>query len=85
VTQCPLCDTFWRLYAHAADNLQELVGKHQNARDGEDRNSIEMLAHEITIAESTLRTVRRELRRHELARHGNHQPEKKTQDKEQQK
>jgi len=83
VPQCSLCETFWRLYAHAADNLQELVGKHRNARDGDDRNSMEMLAHEIAIAESTLRTVRRELHRHELARHRSHQQEKKPQDKKQ--
>ena len=78
VPQCPLCETFWRLYARAADNLQELVGKHRNAQDGDDRNSIEMLAHEITIAGSALRSVRLELRRHERARHVAQQPEKKT-------
>jgi hypothetical protein len=69
VPQCPLCETFWRLYARATDNLSELVSKHKAARDGDDRNSIEMLAHEIAIAESALRSVRLELHRHESYRH----------------
>jgi hypothetical protein len=77
VTQCPLCETFWRLYEKAADNLRELIGKHKSARDGDDRNSIEILAHEIAIAEASLRSVRLELRRHESERHGQGQPKAK--------
>lgn len=69
VTQCPLCETFWRLYAKGVDNLRDLTEKHKGARDGDDRNSAEMLAHEIVIAESALRSVRLELRRHEAERH----------------
>ena len=82
MTHCPLCETFWRLYGRAAENLTELVSKHQNALGGEDRNSTEMLAHEIAIAEASLRSVRKELRRHELGRHANHQPQKKAPEKE---
>jgi hypothetical protein len=77
-----MCDTFWRLYSRSVENLTELVNKHQNAMGGEDRNSTEMLAHEIAIAEASLANVREELRRHELARHANHTPEKKTHEKE---
>jgi hypothetical protein len=65
------------LYEKAADNLRELIGKHKNARDGDDRNSLEMLSHEIGIAEASLRTVRLELRRHESERHGQAQTKAK--------
>ena len=71
VEACPVCDTLWRLYTRAADNLHELNGKHRDARDKGDPNSSEILAHEITIAESALPVVRRELRRHQVARHTN--------------
>ena len=68
--ECPICDTFWRLYERAADNLQELIGKRRDAKDGNASSSVEMLEHEIAIAERALGSVRRELRRHEAARHG---------------
>lgn len=67
---CAVCDTLWRLYALAADNLHTLVGKHGEAHDKNDHTG-EILAHEISIAESSLRAVRRELRRHDLSRHRN--------------
>jgi hypothetical protein len=71
VEACPVCDTLWRLYTQAADNLHELNGKHRDARGKGDQNTVEILAHEITIAESALPVVRRELRRHEVTRHAN--------------
>ena len=71
VEACPVCDTLWRLYTQAADNLRELNGKHRDARDKGDQNTAEILAHEITIVESALPVVRRELRRHAVARHAN--------------
>ena len=77
VEACPVCDTLWRLYTQAADNLRELSGKHRDARDKGDQNTAEILAHEITIAESALPVVRRELRRHEMTRHANGQGEHK--------
>ena len=77
VEACPVCDTLWRLYSQAADNLHELNGKHRDARGKGDQNTVEILSHEITIAESALPVVRRELRRHELTRHANGQGEQK--------
>jgi hypothetical protein len=77
VEACPVCDTLWRLYKQATDNLQALVGKHADLRGQGDQNSVEILSHEITIGESSLRAVRRELRRHEDARHGNQKPQPK--------
>jgi hypothetical protein len=77
VEACPVCDTLWRLYSQAADNLHELNGKHRDARGGGDQNKVEILACEITIAESALPVVRRELRRHEMARHSNGQGDSK--------
>ena len=74
VEACPVCDTLWRLYGRASENLHELIGKHTDSRDKGDRNSTDLLAHEIAIAESALGAVRRELRRHEVARH-NHRAE----------
>jgi len=64
-----VCDTLWRLYSQAADNLHELNGKYRDARGKGDQNTVEILAHEIAIAESALPLVRREVRRHERARH----------------
>jgi hypothetical protein len=77
VEACPVCDVLWRLYTQAADNLHELNGKHRDARGKGDQNTVDILAHEITIAESALPVVRRELRRHEAARHGNAQGDQK--------
>ena len=77
VEGCPVCDTLWRLYSQAADNLHELNGKHRDARGKGDQNTVEILAHEITIAESALPVVRRELRRHEMTRHADGQGEVK--------
>jgi hypothetical protein len=81
VEACPVCDTLWRLYSKAADNLHELNGKHRDARGAGDQNTVEILAHEITIAESALPVVRRELRRHELTRHANGQGDQKQKEK----
>jgi hypothetical protein len=83
VEACPVCDTLWRLYTQAANNLHNLVEKHGETRGKGDQNSIEVLSHEITIVESTLRIVRREIRRHEVVRHGNPQGNQKTQSQEQ--
>jgi hypothetical protein len=77
VEACPVCDTLWRLYSQAAGNLHELNGKHRDARGAGDQNTVEILAHEITIAESALPVVRRELRRHEMTRHANGQADQK--------
>lgn len=77
VEACPVCDTLWRLYTQAVDNIRELSGKHRDARDKGDQNAAEILAHEITIAESALPTVRRELRRHEMGRHNHRQENEK--------
>jgi hypothetical protein len=77
VEACPVCDVLWRLYSQAADNIRELNGKHRDARGAGDSNTVEILAHEIAIAESSLPAVRRELRRHEVARHSNGQGDKK--------
>jgi hypothetical protein len=74
---CPVCDTLWRLYAAAEDNLHTLVDKHGDARGRGDRNTFEILSHELTIAESAVRSVRRELRRHEVARHGDRPDDRK--------
>jgi hypothetical protein len=79
VETCPTCDTLWRLYTRAIDNLRDLLGKHRDARDKGDQNSAGVLAHEIAIAESALPVVRRELRRHEIAHHGNPQPQEQAQ------
>jgi hypothetical protein len=79
VEACPVCDTLWRLYSQAAGNLHELNGKHRDARGSGDQNTVEILAHEITIAESALPVVRRELRRHEMTRHANGQGDRKQQ------
>ena len=77
VEACPVCDTLWRLYTQAADNLHELNGKHRDARGKGDQNTVEILEHEIAIAEASLPAVRRELRRHELARHANGKGDRK--------
>jgi hypothetical protein len=77
VEACPVCDVLWRLYSQAAGNLHELNGKHRDARGKGDANTVEILAHEIAIAESALPAVRRELRRHEAERHGNGQRDQK--------
>jgi hypothetical protein len=77
VEACPICDTLWRLYKQATDNLQTLVGKHADLRGQGDKNSVEILSHEITIGESSLRAVRRELRRHEGVRHDNQKSQPK--------
>lgn len=69
IEACPTCDTLWRLYAKAADNLHELVGKFRDSRDKGDANTADILSHELAIAESSLRSVRRELLRHERSRH----------------
>jgi hypothetical protein len=82
VEACAVCDTLWRLYGRATDNLHELVGKHGDAREKGDQNSVEVLSHEVTIAESTLGLVRREIRRHERSRHGDRQENQKPQPKE---
>jgi hypothetical protein len=66
VETCPVCVTLWRLYSQAGDNLHELTGRHRDARGGGDQNALAILADEITIAESALSVVRRELRRHEV-------------------
>jgi len=66
---CPICDTFWRLYGRAVENLHELVRKHRDERDRADKCSCEMLEYEIAIAESTLHSIRAERRRHERRRH----------------
>jgi hypothetical protein len=77
VEACPVCDVLWRLYAQASDNLHELNGKHRDARGKGDEKTVEILTHEIVIAESALPVVRRELRRHELVRHANGQSDQK--------
>ena len=82
VEACPVCDTLWRLYTQAADNLHELSGKHSDARGKGDQTTVDILAHEISIAESTLPVVRRELRRHEMVRHRNGQGESTQREKE---
>jgi hypothetical protein len=69
IEACNTCETLWRLYSRAADNLRELVGKHGEARGRGEQQPVEILSHEIAIAESALRTVRRELRRHEMEKH----------------
>ena len=69
VEACPVCDTLWRLYSKAAANLQELLGKHREAFDRGDANNLQILTHEIVIAESALPAVRGELQRHESNRH----------------
>jgi hypothetical protein len=69
IEACPVCDTLWRLYARAIENLKELVGKHADARGRGDQNTVEILAHEIPISESALRAVSLQLRRHKDARH----------------
>lgn len=66
---CSICDTFWRLYAHAVENLHELVRKHRDVYDRGDKNSMEMLDYEIAIAESTLHSIRQERLRHDQLRH----------------
>ena len=81
VEACPVCNTLWRLYSQATDNLQELNGKHRDAGGGGDPNTVEILAHEITIAELALPVVRRELRRHEMTRHADGQADRKQQEK----
>jgi hypothetical protein len=81
VEACPVCDTLWRLYSQASDNLHELNGKYRDARGQGDANTLEILSHEMTIVESALPVVRRELRRHELSRHSNGQGDKKQQKK----
>lgn len=83
IEACPICDTLWRLYGKATDNLHELVGKHREGRDKGDQNTADILSHEIAIAESTLRAVRCELQRHEDARHGKRQEKQEPQSKEQ--
>jgi hypothetical protein len=82
VEACPVCDTLWRLYTQAANNLHNLVEKHGETRGKGDQNSVEVLSHEITIVESTLRIVRREIHRHEVVRHSNPQGNQKTQSQE---
>ena len=82
---CPVCDTLWRLYGVATDNHHTLVGKRGDARDNGEHHTLEILTHEITIAESALGAVRRELRRHERSRHGNPQEKAKPQGQEQKK
>ncbi|HEX3748236.1 MAG TPA: hypothetical protein VHW09_30110 [Bryobacteraceae bacterium] len=79
VEACPVCDTLWRLYSQAADNLHELNAKHRDARGKGDQNTVEILAHEIVIAESALPVVRRQLRRHETSRHVDAQGDQKQQ------
>ena len=74
---CAICDTFWRLYTRAVENLHELVRKHGDMRDRGDSGSCEMLSYEIAIAESTLRAIRVERRRHDRIRHRPQQPEAK--------
>lgn len=73
IESCRTCETLWRLYSKAADNLRELVEKHGDSRAKGEQQTVEILSHEITIAESALRTVRRELRRHEAGKHGSAQ------------
>jgi hypothetical protein len=82
IEACPTCDTLWRLYARAAENLHELVGKHGDSRGSGDHNTVEILSHEITIAESSLRAVRREIRRHETERHSQPRGNQEAQGKE---
>ena len=67
---CGTCDTLWRLYGLAVDHLQGLVGKHSDARGKGDRQTVEILTHEVAIAEASLRAVRRELGHHDRRRHG---------------
>ena len=78
IEACSICDTLWRLYAKAAENLHELVGKHSDAKGNGGGNNVELFDHEIAIAESSLRAVRHEIRRHEAARHS-HRDEKPSQ------
>ena len=77
VEACPTCDTLWRLYSRAIENLQDLSGKHRDARDKGDQNGVEVLAHEMTIAELTLPAVRREIRRHHHTNHNGSQSNQK--------
>ena len=79
---CGVCDTLWRLYGQATDNLRTLVEKHRDGRGQGDQTTVEILSAEITIAESGLRAVRKELRRHEESRHANRQEKSKSQGKE---
>ncbi len=67
---CPTCDTLWRLYAKAAENLRELITKHGEARASADRKNVEILGHEVAIAESAVHSVGEQLRRHDETRHG---------------
>lgn len=78
---CPVCDTLWRLYAKATDNLRELVGKHGDARGQGDQNTVEILTHEINVAESSVHAVGHELRHHHDTRHAN-QPNQPSNNKE---
>ena len=83
VEACPVCDTLWRLYAKAVENLHELVGKRTEAHDRGDQNTLEILTCEISIAQSALPVVRRELRRHEASRHAARQENHKQSQNEQ--
>jgi len=82
IEACPTCDTLWRLYAKAADNLRDLVEKHADFRAKGDQITAEILSHEITIAESSLHVVRRELQRHEGGRHSGRRAEQEPKAKE---
>jgi hypothetical protein len=66
---CSVCDTLWRLYLRALDNLKELAEKHGESRSKGDRNSVEILGYEIMIAEASLRSVQIAIRHHETAQH----------------
>jgi hypothetical protein len=59
------------------DNLRELSGKLRDARGGGDQTTVEIFSSEIAIAESALPVVRRELRRHQAARHAERQDNNK--------
>jgi hypothetical protein len=82
VEACPVCDTLWRLYAKAVENLKELVGKLSDLRGQGDQHNVEILTHEVSIAEASLQAVGRELRQHAKERHAPKEaPKEKGQEK----
>jgi hypothetical protein len=81
VEACPVCDTLWRLYGKAVANLQELVSKLTDGRGQGDQHNVEILTHEVNIAESSVRAVGRELRQHEKEHHAGKKEQGKKQEK----
>jgi hypothetical protein len=67
---CPTCDVLWRKYAHATAEHIKLLAESQVVVIKRDTASDEKLTVEIAEAGQRRESARSEIRKHEVAAHG---------------